>query len=107
MSWQASQQIAEGHGADRDYRREAGHEGHGVAAAQPVPELEPVGTRSLEMANGNGDPRTKAELLDEIDRLQDQVDDLEDALGAISDIASGGAPEEEDEDEDGGAYDSD
>jgi hypothetical protein len=68
--------------------------------------------RSLKMANGNGDPRTKAELLDEIDRLQDQVDDLEDALDAIGDIASGGPLEEEDDqdeedDADARAYGSD
>jgi hypothetical protein len=32
------------------------------------------------MANGNGDPRTKSELLDEIDDLQNQLDAVNDIL---------------------------
>ena len=37
------------------------------------------------MANGNGDPRTKAELLDEIDDLQNQLDAINDILNPPSD----------------------
>jgi len=63
------------------------------------------GKRSLKMANGgNGDPRTKSELLDTIDDLQQQVDDLNDTLDSIMDIAGGGPP---DEDEDDGDTDDD
>ena len=49
------------------------------------------------VANGNGDPRTKRELLDEIDDLNDQ-------LSAINDILnpSDGDDEDYDEDEDDG-----
>ena len=55
------------------------------------------------MANGNSDPRTKQELLDEIDDLQSQLD-------AISDIVN--PPDDGDDDDDGGDgteydYDSD
>ena len=53
------------------------------------------------MANGNSDPRTKQELLDEIDDLQSQLD-------AISDIVN--PPNEGDDDDDDGTeydYDSD
>ena len=54
------------------------------------------------MANGNSDPRTKQELLDEIDDLQSQLD-------AISDIVN---PPDDGDDDDGGDgteddYDSD
>jgi hypothetical protein len=76
-----------------------------------------TGKRSLKMANsGNGDPRTKAELLDEIDSLQQQVDDLCDTLDSIADLAgSGPSGDDDDDDEDdddddptaAGAYDSD
>jgi hypothetical protein len=54
------------------------------------------------MANGNGsnDPRTKGELLDEIDSLQQQVDDLNDTLDSIMDLAGGGTPEDDDDDYD-------
>jgi hypothetical protein len=45
----------------------------------------------------NGDPRTKSELLDEIDQLQQENQDLQDQLDAISDIIS--PPEEEDDDD--------
>ena len=55
------------------------------------------GERSLKMANGNGDPRSKAELLDTIDDLQQQVDDLEDVLSSIADLAT---PDEADDDSD-------
>jgi hypothetical protein len=44
--------------------------------------------RSLKMANGNADPRTKAELLDEIDQLREENADLGDALAAIADIVA-------------------
>ena len=40
------------------------------------------------MANGKADPRTKAELLDEIDELQEQNADLRDARDAIADIVA-------------------
>jgi len=56
--------------------------------------------RNSSMANGNGDPRTKAELLDEIDQLQQENQDLQDALDAVADIVTGGPPEDEDEDDD-------
>ena len=62
------------------------------------------GKRSLKMANGSADPRSKSELLDEIDSLQQQVDDLNDTLDSIMDIAGGGPP---DEDEDGDDPDDD
>jgi len=46
-----------------------------------------TGQRSPKMAsNENGDPRTKAELLDEIDQLQQDNQDLQDQLDAIADI---------------------
>jgi hypothetical protein len=45
----------------------------------------------------NGDPRTKSELLGEIDQLQQENQDLQDQLDAISDIIS--PPEEEDDDD--------
>jgi hypothetical protein len=44
--------------------------------------------RSPKMANGNGDPRTKAELLDEIDQLHQENADLQDQLDAIADIVA-------------------
>src|SRR5262249_2560647 len=44
--------------------------------------------RNSFMANGNGDPRTKAELLDEIDQLQQENQDLQDALSTRSLISS-------------------
>ena len=51
------------------------------------------------MANGNWDPRTKAELLDEINQLQQENADVQDMLDAIQDVLS--PPEDEgDEDED-------
>ena len=37
------------------------------------------------VANGNGDPRTKAELLEEIDDLQSQLDAINDILNPPSD----------------------
>ena len=42
----------------------------------------------MKVANGNGnsDPRTKSELLDEIDQLQQDNQDLQDQLDAIADI---------------------
>jgi len=40
------------------------------------------------MANGNGDPRTKAELLDELDQLQQENQDLQDSLNAVYDIVA-------------------
>jgi hypothetical protein len=49
------------------------------------------------VANGNGDPRTKAELLDEIDDLQSQLD-------AINDILN---PPHDDDDDDYDADDDD
>ena len=51
------------------------------------------------MANGNGgaDPRTKAELLDEIDDLQSQLDAINDILNPPSD--------DDDEDYDDADYD--
>jgi hypothetical protein len=39
----------------------------------------------MKVANGNGDPRTKAELLDEIDDLQSQLDAINDILNPPSD----------------------
>jgi hypothetical protein len=48
----------------------------------------------------NGDPRTKSELLDEIDQLQQENQGLQDQLDAISDIISS-AEDEEDDDADG------
>jgi hypothetical protein len=45
----------------------------------------------------NGDPRSKSELLDEIDQLQQENQDLQDQLDAISDIIS--SQEEEDDDD--------
>jgi hypothetical protein len=56
-----------------------------------------TGKRSLKMTNGNGDPRTKAELLDQIDQLQQDNQDLQDQLDAIADIVE--APDEGDEDD--------
>jgi hypothetical protein len=53
--------------------------------------IDNTGKRSLKkMANGNGDPRTKAELLDEIDQLQQDNQDLQDALDAVADIVAPG-----------------
>jgi len=49
------------------------------------------------MANG-GNGRTKQDLLDEIDALQQENQDLQDQLDAIADIVS--PPEEEDDDVD-------
>jgi hypothetical protein len=49
------------------------------------------------MANG----RTKEDLLNEIDELQQENQDLQDQLDAIADIVS--APEEEDEEDDDAA----
>jgi hypothetical protein len=64
--------------------------------------------RSLKMAgNGNGDPRTKTELLDTIDDLQQQVDDLNDTLDSIMDLAGGGPPDDDDTDADTDDDDSD
>ena len=48
--------------------------------------------RSLKMPNGNGDPRTKAELLDEIGELQSQLDAINDILNP--------PPEDDDDDTD-------
>jgi len=53
--------------------------------------------RTRSMANG-GDPRSKQDLLDEIDDLQQENQDLQDQLDAIADIVS--PPEEEDEEDD-------
>ena len=53
--------------------------------------------RSLKMANGGIDPRSKSELLDYIDELEAENSDLQDALDAVADIVS--APEEEDEED--------
>jgi hypothetical protein len=53
--------------------------------------------RTRSMANG-GDSRTKQDLLDEIDDLQQENQDLQDQLDAIADIVV--APEEEEEDDD-------
>src|SRR5215831_4824256 len=52
--------------------------------------------RSASMANG--DPRTKQDLLDELDDLRQENADLQDQLDAIADIVS--SPEEEDEEDD-------
>jgi hypothetical protein len=52
--------------------------------------------RNTSMAKTNG--RTKEQLLDEIDDLQQENQDLQDRLDAICDMASG----DEDEDEDDG-----
>jgi hypothetical protein len=54
--------------------------------------------RNRRMANGTSDPRTKQELLDEIDDLQSQLD-------AISDIINPPDDEDEDDDDDGNEYD--
>jgi hypothetical protein len=54
------------------------------------------------MANGNSDPRTKGDLLDEIDELAQENQDLQDQLDAISDILN--PPENGDDDSD---YDDD
>jgi hypothetical protein len=48
----------------------------------------------------NGDPRTKSELLGEIDQLQQENQDLQDQLDAISDIISPPAEEDDDDDAD-------
>lgn len=53
--------------------------------------------RDESMAGGNG--RTKQDLLDEIDELQQANQDLQDQLDAIADIV---APPEEEEDDDVG-----
>jgi hypothetical protein len=53
-------------------------------------------TRRKTMANG-GNGRSKQDLLDEIDELQQENRDLQDQLDAIADIVS---PEEEEEDDD-------
>ena len=45
----------------------------------------PLKGSTSRMANGNGDPRTKAELLDEIDDLQSQLDAINDILNPPSD----------------------
>jgi hypothetical protein len=60
--------------------------------------------RSPKMANGNADPRTKSELLDEIDQLQQDNADLQDQLDAIADIVT---PPDEDDDEGDGDDDQD
>ena len=39
----------------------------------------------MKVANGNGDPRTKTELLDEIDDLQSQLDAINDIFNPPSD----------------------
>jgi hypothetical protein len=49
--------------------------------------------RNRRMANATSDPRTKQELLDEIEDLQSQLD-------AISDIVNGPPDDEDDEDDD-------
>jgi hypothetical protein len=51
--------------------------------------------RNRRMANGTWDPRTKQELLDEIDDLQSQID-------AINDIVN---PPDDEDDDDGDDYD--
>jgi len=57
------------------------------------------------MPNGNSDPRTKSELLDEIEQLERDNEDLESQLSAIADIV---APSDEgDDDDDGADYDDD
>ena len=58
------------------------------------------GKRSLKMANGSADPRSKSELLDAIDDLQQQVDDLNDTLDSIMDLAGGGPADDDDDEED-------
>ena len=56
--------------------------------------------RSLQMAgNGNGDPRTKTQLLDTIDDLQQQVDELNDTLDSIMDLAGSGPSDDDDTDD--------
>jgi ABC-type phosphate transport system auxiliary subunit len=55
--------------------------------------------RSPKTMAGNGNGRTKQDLLDEIDDLQQENQSLQDQLDAISDIVN---PPEEDEDEDDG-----
>jgi hypothetical protein len=50
------------------------------------------------MANGNADPRTKSELLDAIDELQQENADLQDQLDAIADIVA--PPDEDDQNDD-------
>ena len=51
-------------------------------------------------AMSNADPRTKDELLDEIDQLQQENQDLQDQLDAIADIVSPQEEEDEDQDDD-------
>jgi hypothetical protein len=52
------------------------------------------------MANENSDPRTQAELLDEIDQLERENADLQDALDSIADIISSPTDEDEVQDDD-------
>ena len=59
------------------------------------------GKRSLNMA-GNGNGRTKQDLLDEIDDLQQENQALQDQLDAIADIVS---PPDDEDDEDGSTTD--
>ena len=58
------------------------------------------GKRSPKMANGSADPRSKSELLDTIDDLQQQIDDLNDTLDSIMDLAGGGPSEDDDDSDD-------
>lgn len=54
------------------------------------------------MANGNVDPRTKSDLLDEISELQEENADLQDQLNAIADIIGpDDTGDDEDDDDDG------
>jgi hypothetical protein len=54
--------------------------------------------------NGGYDPRTKQDLLDEVDDLQHENQDLQDQLDAIQDILT---PADEEEDDDGDGDDDD
>ena len=57
--------------------------------------------------NGGNDPRSKTELLDTIDDLEQQVDDLQAALDAVYDIVrpedgeDDGGDDDDDDDDDG------
>ena len=54
----------------------------------------------MKMPSGNGDPRTKTELLDTIDELTQDNQDLQAALDAISDIVSPDDGDDNDDDRD-------
>ena len=99
----------------RDYLGDEEHaaEDEGLESWAVRKKIQLTNGRGNRMPGGNGgnDPRTKSELLDTIDDLQQQVDDLNDTLDSIMDLAGSG-PDDDDADEDeadddAGAYDSD